>query len=55
MIPLRQGGGGVAPRALLPGERHGVTAGGAGSDGQCKLSERSREPMPQIDVGGKVV
>ena len=27
----------------------------ADADGECKRSERSREPMPHIDVGDKVV
>ena len=55
MIPLRQAALELRRGHCCLGRGHGVTAGGVGSDGECKRSERSREPMPHIDVGGKVV
>jgi hypothetical protein len=39
----------------VPPQLLGADAVAADADGECKRSERSREPMPHIDVGDKVV
>ena len=46
---------GITGTVALVEREHGVTAGGIRLDGGHKLGERSRKPMPAINVGAKLV